>query len=111
MPQAPTEALEQLREYARETAILLSIEELLGWDERTYLPSGGGPFRAEQISCLAGRIHSRRTDPRIAEWLDALADSPLAADPHSDTGATVRRIRREYDKSRKLPQKLVEELA
>ncbi len=56
-------------------------------------------------------IHSRRTDPRFGEWLDQLLQSPLAADRHSDTGATIHELKRQYDKLVKLPQALVEELA
>ena len=40
-----------------------------------------------------------------------MAGSPLAADPHSDAGATIRRLLREYNKKINLPQSLVEELA
>ena len=35
---------------------------------------------------------------------------PLAKDPHSDTGATIRQLKRDYEKRVKLPQSLVEEL-
>ena len=38
------------------------------------------------MTLLSGMIHVRRTDPRLGDWLGELADSPLAADPHSDTG-------------------------
>ena len=56
-------------------------------------------------------IHARRTDPRLGEWLDDWPHSPLAADRHTDTGATIRQLKRQYDKRVKLPQSLVEELA
>jgi len=102
---------DKLCEHAREIALLESLESLLSWDERTYMPPGAAEYRAEQVRHLTGLIHSRHIDPRVGEWLDELADSPLAADPHSDTGATIRDIRREYDKRVKIPQSLVEELA
>jgi carboxypeptidase Taq len=102
---------ERLCEFVRETALLESIEALLGWDERTYLPPAGGEYRAEQITYLSGRIHKRRTDPRLKDWLDELAASDLMADPHSDPATTVRQLRRDFDKRSKLPQRLVEELA
>ena len=101
---------EQLCQHARETAFLVSTESMLGWDERTMLPVAAGGFRADQMAFLAGLIHQRRTDPRLGEWLGELAHSPLAADVHSDAGATIRQLRREYDKKVKLPQALVEEL-
>lgn len=100
-----------LCDFVRETAMLESIEALLGWDERTYMPAGAGDYRAEQITYLSGKIHQRRTDPRLKDWLDALSGSDLVRDPHSDTATTVRQLRRDYEKRVKLPQKLVEELA
>lgn len=95
---------------AREAALLESIDALLGWDERTYLPVKGGEYRAEQMTYIAGLVHRKRTDPRLGELLDELANSPQAADPRSDDGATIRQLKRDYDKKKKLPIKLVEEL-
>ncbi len=77
---------QQLCSHARETALLASTEAVLGWDERTMMPPAAPEYRAEQITLLSGLIHARRTDPRLGEWLAELAGSPLAADPHSDTG-------------------------
>ncbi len=68
------------------------------------------PSFAEQLTLLAGIIHQRRTDPRLGDWLGQLSTSALAADPHSDTGTTIRQLKREFDKRSKLPQALVEEL-
>ena len=96
------QAFDDLCEHARETALLQSIEELLGWDERTMLPSAGGEYRAEQVTRLSGLVHQRQTDPRIGQWLESLRDSPLAADPHGDTATTIRQLQREYDKRTKL---------
>ena len=47
----------------------------------------------------------------MGECLAELVDSPLAADRHSDTGAVIHNLKRDYDKKTKLPQALVEELA
>jgi carboxypeptidase Taq len=102
--------LEQLGQHARETALLESAQQLLEWDERTYMPPEAGEYRAEQVAFLAGLIHQRHTDRRLGEWLADLADSPLAADPHSDAGCTIRQMRREYEKKTKLPESLVKEL-
>ncbi len=101
---------EQLCQHARETALLTATESMLGWDERTLMPSEAAEFRAEQLTLLAGMIHKRRTDPRLGDWLGELAQSPLAADPHSVSGTTIRQVKRDYDKRTRLPQSLVEEL-
>jgi carboxypeptidase Taq len=103
-------AFEKICTHARETAVLESAQQLLEWDERTYLPPEAGEYRAEQVAHLAGLIHQRHTDPRLGEWLTELADSPLAADPHSDAGCTIRQMRREYEKKTRLPESLVKEL-
>jgi len=100
-----------LCKHAREVAILSSTQSLLGWDERTKLPPAGGEYRAEQMSYLAGLIHQKQTSPEVGQWLAELADSELAADPHSDTGADIVNLKRDYDRKTKLPQALVEELA
>jgi carboxypeptidase Taq len=101
---------DRLCRHARETALLASIEDQLGWDERTYMPPAAGAYRAEQIAYLSGLVHRRRTEKCVGEWLAELADSPLAADPHSDAGATIRQMRRQYGKLTRLPTELVEEL-
>jgi carboxypeptidase Taq len=111
MPGDPTSTYQALCDHAREAAKLASIMGLLEWDERTKMPPAGGDYRAEQISYLAGEIHKRQTDPRLGQWLDELAESALAADPHSEQGAVIRQLRRQYDKKTKLPQTLVEELS
>src|SRR5882757_8745433 len=102
---------EKLCTHAREVAILNATQSLLGWDERTKLPPAGGDYRAEQMSYLAGLTHKKLTSPEVGDWLAELADSDLAADPHSDIGADIINLKRDYDRKTKLPQALVEELA
>ena len=104
-------AFDQLCDYLRQTALLGSVESLLGWDERTKMPVRGGAYRADQTALLAGIVHGRRTDPCIGDWLDELESSPLAEDPHSDAGTVIRRTRWDYDKQVRIPQSLVEEIS
>jgi carboxypeptidase Taq len=102
---------DRLCTHARQVAILNSTLSLLGWDERTKLPKAGGEYRAEQMSFLAGFIHKKLVSPEVGEWLAELIESPLAADRHSETGADIFNLKRDYDRKTKLPQALVEELA
>jgi carboxypeptidase Taq len=101
---------DELCDHARQSAILETIESVLGWDERTYMPEAAGAYRAEQMTFISGQIHRRKTDPRLAELIAQLATSDQAKDPHSDAGTTIRQLKRDYDKRVKLPQDLVEEL-
>lgn len=97
--------------YARETACWSSIAGVLHWDERTMMPPPSAGHRAEQIGLLSGLVHRRLCNPAFGEKLDALAGGPLAADPYSDTGATIRWLRRDRQKAVRLPTSLVEELS
>jgi carboxypeptidase Taq len=97
-------------QYAGEIALLSSVESVLGWDERTMMPAAAGEYRAEQMTLISGMIHRRWTSPELGEWLNDLAAGPLAADSYSDPGVTIRRLKRQYDRRTKLPQRLVEEL-
>ncbi|QDU94754.1 carboxypeptidase M32 [Lignipirellula cremea] len=107
----PEQLLENVRRHAHEIDLLSTIGSTLEWDERTYLPKSGGEFRAEQITYLSGLTHQKRTAPQLGEWLGELAESPLAADLHSDPGTVIRMMQRDYEKQTRLPQSLVEELA
>ena len=102
---------DRLVRHAREASLLTSVESLLELG------------RADEDARRRRRISRRaddapgRHDPRAADRSASrrLArpnchDSPLAADPHSDTGTTIRELKRQYDKRVKLPQSLVEEL-
>src|SRR5262249_15836782 len=95
----------------RQQAVLASCSSVLGWDEQTYMPSGGAAHRSSQMALLAGLHHERATDPRIAELLAIVEGSALVAEPESVAGVNVRELRRNYDRRVRLPRTLVEELA
>jgi carboxypeptidase Taq len=102
----------QLREMVRESALLSSMQSVLGWDEVTKMPAKAAPWRADQVSLLAGLAHKKMTDPRLGELLEQLAEDPaIIEDPDSNAAVTVRRLRRTYDKKTKLPDALVKELS
>lgn len=99
-----------LSDHFQETARLESINNLLGWDERTKLPKAGAEFRGDQMAYLSGLIHARQTDSKVEDWLAALEGTTQAKDRNSDAGATIYWLRRDFDRNRKIPQRLVEEL-
>ncbi len=95
----------------REIASLEATRGLLEWDERTGLPSKAGAYRAEQITLLSGLLHQRRTDPRLGEQLDALIESELAQHANSPEGATIYRLRKDFQRNSKLPVDLVQAIS
>jgi carboxypeptidase Taq len=105
-----SKAFDELCFFAREAALVESVEAALGWDERTYMPAAAGEYRAEQMTFLTGLAHKQRTSRRLGDLLGELSESEFMKEPHSDAAATIRELKRQYDKRVKLPQALVEEL-
>ena len=109
---SPEQAYEQLVRRMKEIALLGNTAGVLGWDQEVYMPGAGGPYRAEQMSLLAGMCHQKFTDPQVGEWLaSAESSKALVSDALSDSSVNLREWRHSYDRSTKLPQKLVEEMA
>ena len=96
---------------AREAAVLSSVEALLGWDERTLMPTRAAAYRGEQAAALAALAHRRRTDPARGELLDRLVGSRLAADGPADVRAAIRLMAADHAKQSRLPERLVAEIA
>jgi carboxypeptidase Taq len=69
------------------------------------MPRGSATQRGDEMAALEGVLHARRTDPRIADWLDRAEASDDVAK------AQVRAIRRSFDRASKVPARLASELA
>ncbi|THD82392.1 carboxypeptidase M32 [Aliigemmobacter aestuarii] len=98
-------AYADLMAFQRQTEALAQVAGRLGWDQETMMPRGAAEQRGEEMAAMEGILHARRTDPRIGEWL-ALAK---AADEVA--AAQLRHIRRAYDRTRRIPADLAQELA
>jgi carboxypeptidase Taq len=98
-------AYADLMAFQRETEALGQVAGRLGWDQETVMPRGAADQRSEEISALEGVLHARRTDARIAAWLEA-------AEPGDAVGmAQLRHIRRSYVRTSKVPADLAQALA
>jgi carboxypeptidase Taq len=98
-------AYDDLMAFQRQTEALAQVAGRLGWDQETVMPDGAAGQRSEEIGALEGVLHSRRTDPRLAEWLAA------AVAPDAVGEAQLRQVRRSYARTMKVPAKLAEEIA
>ncbi|MEM1300329.1 MAG: carboxypeptidase M32 [Pseudomonadota bacterium] len=96
-----------LMAHLRQTAALSGVAGLLNWDQEAVMPPGGAEQRAEQAGAMSAVLHERRSDPRIAEWLDAIDPASL-----DDAGrANVREARRYHDHAVMIPKELAEATA
>ena len=98
-------AYDDLMAFQRETEALAQIAGRLGWDQETMMPRGAADQRGEEMGAMEGVLHARRTDPRLADWLEA-------AEPEDDEAhAQLRLIRRSFDRATKVPADLAQALA
>ena len=104
-------ALQQLRVRLAEITDLNRVSALVGWDQQTYMPLGGGAARAEQSATLEKIIHEMFTADQTGRLLDAAAGEVSGLDPDSDDARLVSVTRRDYEKLRKVPAELVAEIA
>lgn len=103
--------LNELTHIVKEISLLGSCGALLAWDERVYMPKKGTGNRAEQSALLAGMSHEKFISPRIGELLSEIESSGELDDPLSPDAVNIRELRRDYDKSIKIPKSLVEEIS
>ena len=105
-------AYQQLIERVREAQLIGSSAGILGWDQETFMPSGGVKYRGAQLAVLSRLAHESFTHPATGEALAGCeAENDLTADPESVEAVNIREIRRRYDRATCLPAALVEEEA
>jgi carboxypeptidase Taq len=104
------QAYKELLDRIKEVTLIGSCASILHWDEQTNMPRPAAPYRGEQAAYLAGLAHKKSVDPKIGELLGSLEKSPYMKDEFSDEAVNIRETRHDYDKSVKIPQKLVEEM-
>src|SRR5918992_5732775 len=103
----PNEALRWLKERLATISDVNTARNVLNWDRQTYMPYGGVAGRAEQVATLSRLVHEMLVSRETAELMAALEEP----EPGSTDFAFVRLARREYERTAKLPNRLVEELA
>ncbi|TMV08616.1 carboxypeptidase M32 [Ruegeria sediminis] len=98
-------AFDELMAFQRETTALAQIAGRLGWDQETVMPRGAARQRGEEMAAIEAVLHSRRSDPRVADWLER-AEAPCEVG-----AAQLREIRRAYDRTIKVPADLAKAIA
>src|SRR6185295_13282330 len=78
-------ALDALRARLAELNDLRLIGHLTGWDQRTMMPPGGGPERAEQLATLERLAHERaRAEDDFAQFAPVLERNVALARAYAD---------------------------
>ncbi len=96
-----------LMAFVRRTQALAEVAGRLAWDQETVMPPAATEQRAEEMAAIEAALHARRADPRIGEWLAAVDGHEL-----DEAGrANLRLIRRQYERTTKVPAELAAEVA
>lgn len=105
------ERYEQLKELLGELQDLTYAGAVLGWDQQTYMPEGGGDERSAQLSTLAKIGHDMLVSDSTARLLEDAETYVKDLDPDSDEARLVKLTRRFFDKQVKVPSAKVAEFA
>lgn len=106
---------QQLHALSRQNCTLQGVSQLMEWDQETYMPPGGAPFRAEQLKVLAGIIHKQKTSKVWREALSKLIDLESGEIVNNallpEQEVALKRWRRDYLREIALPVRFVEDFA
>ncbi len=100
-------SLEQLKHHLAEIDDLKMAAGVLGWDQQTNMPFGGGEARAHALGTLSRLSHEKFASDETARLLDAAEKETQSLAPDSDEACLIKITRRDYEKSRKLPDEFV----
>ena len=104
-------AIAELRDRLGEVHDLSRAASLLGWDERTMMPSAGIEARAQVLATLARVRHEMFSSERIGELLET-ARPEASGEPHDSVDAALLRVvSRDHEKARRVPSELRAEMA
>lgn len=106
-----TTPLEELKQRLTETYDLYLINNVLQWDQATYMPSGGAASRGRHQALMSRLAHERMTDPAIGRLLDTLQSYGESLPFDHDDAAYLRAARRSFERATRVPSALVAELS
>jgi len=103
-------AFRELKERLAEIADLGRAADVLGWDQRTMMPSQGGEARAEALATVSRLAHERFVSDEVGNLLEQLRPFEEKHDRDSDEASLIRVARRDWEKDRRVPSELAAEL-
>lgn len=106
---------ERLRRIDKEIRLLGHSIALLHWDQETGMPKRGVDERSEQVGLIEGMAHEKLASEEVGELLEQVGSthsSPTGGkDVSEEDRSYLRALRREHERARKIPTRLVTELA
>jgi carboxypeptidase Taq len=100
--------LKELKQRLLDISDLGAVGSVLGWDEATYMPTGGAAARGRQSAAVSRMRHEKSIDPALGRLIDGLVPLAESLPPDSDDAALIRVARRDFQKAIKVPAEWVE---
>ena len=104
-------AWDRLGKHQRETQLIASIQSTLYWDQNTRMPSGGAPWRGEQLTLLATQLHARQSSSAYSDLVKEARQAWQASDRCPHRGRNLDLIELELRRQQSLDPTLVAALA
>jgi carboxypeptidase Taq len=101
--------LNELKIRLAEINDLEMVAALLGWDQLTYMPSGGAEARGRQLATLAKISQEKFIDPALGKMLDDLRSYEESLPYSSDDASLIRVTRTDYERAIKVPPEFLAE--
>ena len=100
-------AFEELKARLLESHDLGAAAAVLGWDQETYMPPGGGEARGRQLGVLGKLAHEKFIDPKVGELLEGLTQFEESQPYDSFEASFIRVAKRDYERAIKVPSEFV----
>ncbi len=114
---ATSGSLDSLTSKLREIHHLSDAAAVLSWDQETYMPSGSGGIRAEQLATLQTLAHNQFVSPEMETLLGSFLDLETGtilpkhqASLDGTAQALLRETWRDFSRAKKLPSSFVNDL-
>ena len=105
------ESLDFIYKQQKELSTYGGIAALLGWDQMTYMPPMGIIKRSEQSSLMSRIIHEKIVSDTFWNHIQILSKPTNYAALSDKDKNVVRRLKKDVEKSRKIPSDFVERMS
>jgi len=105
------ESLDYIYKKQKELSVYSGIAALLGWDQLTYMPSGGAGDRSEHSALISRLSHEQVISDIFWEHIENLTQQNIFDTLSEKDQIIVRKLRKDVEKSRKIPSSFVEKMA
>lgn len=95
--------LQMLKTRLAEISQIQNAAALLGWDQMTFMPSGGATARGQQLAVLERLAHEKAISPELGQILNELQKTCRQWPEDSDEARLIANASRDYEKAVKIP--------